>query len=69
MTVSWLKDDKKIHSNDKYKLDFSDGAATLAIMHSEQSDGGVYTCRASNEAGETETSGTLAIKGQRRLNT
>ncbi|MEQ2219931.1 hypothetical protein ILYODFUR_000155 [Ilyodon furcidens] len=62
MVVSWLKDDKEIHSDDKYKLDYSESAASVMITHLDQSDGGVYTCRASNKAGENETSGTLTVK-------
>lgn len=63
MVVSWFKDDKEIRSDNKYKLDFSESAASLTITHLDQSDGGVYTCRASNKAGENETSGTLTVKG------
>lgn len=65
MAVSWYKDDKEIHSDHKYKLDFSESTASVTITSLEQSDGGVYTCRASNDAGEKETSGTLSVKGQR----
>jgi len=65
MVVSWYKDEKQIHGNGKYKLDFSELTASVTISVLEQSDGGVFTCRASNDAGEKETSGTLSIKGQR----
>ncbi len=65
MVVSWYKDDKEIHSDGKYKLDFSESKASVMITGLGQSDGGVYTCRASNDAGEKETSGTLSITGQR----
>uniref|UniRef100_A0A8C2ZPX6 Ig-like domain-containing protein n=1 Tax=Cyclopterus lumpus TaxID=8103 RepID=A0A8C2ZPX6_CYCLU len=62
MVVSWYKDQKQIHSNGKYKLDFSEITASVTISGLEKSDGGVFTCRASNDAGEKETSGTLSIK-------
>lgn len=65
LVVSWYKDSKEIHSGDKYKLDFSESTASVTITGLEQSDGGVYSCRASNNAGEKETSGTLSVKGQR----
>lgn len=64
MVVSWYKDQKEIHSDAKYKLDFSEITASVTVTGLEQTDGGVYTCRASNDAGEKETSGTLSIKGQ-----
>uniref|UniRef100_A0A3B3V3H0 Ig-like domain-containing protein n=1 Tax=Poecilia latipinna TaxID=48699 RepID=A0A3B3V3H0_9TELE len=67
MVVSWFKDDKEIHSDDKYKLDFSESAASVTITHLDQSDGGVYTCRASNKAGENETSGTLTVKAEAQV--
>lgn len=65
LAVSWYKDSKEIYSSDKYKLDFSESTASVTITGLEQSDGGVYTCQASNNAGEKETSGTLSVKGQR----
>uniref|UniRef100_A0A8C9ZCG2 Ig-like domain-containing protein n=1 Tax=Sander lucioperca TaxID=283035 RepID=A0A8C9ZCG2_SANLU len=65
LVVSWYKDNKEIHSNYKYKLEFSEIKASLTITGLEQSDGGVYKCRASNDAGEKETSGSLSIKGQK----
>lgn len=68
MVVSWFKDNKEIHSDDKYQLDFSESAASVTITGLDQGDGGVYTCRASNEAGQNETSGTLTVKGERCLN-
>lgn len=66
MAVSWYKDNAEIHSDDKYKLEFSGSAASVLVTALELTDGGVYTCRASNDAGEKETSGTLSIKGQKR---
>lgn len=65
MVVSWYKDNKEINSDDKQKVDFSESTATVTITDLGQSDGGVYMCRASNDAGEKETSGTLSVKGQR----
>lgn len=66
LLVSWYKDDIEILSGDRYKIDFSDGTASVTITSLEQSDGGIYSCRASNDAGEKETSGTLCVKGLSR---
>lgn len=65
LVVSWYKDSKEIHSGDKYKLDFSESTASVTITNLEQNDGGIYSCRAANSAGEGETSGALSVKGQR----
>uniref|UniRef100_A0A3Q3GV38 Ig-like domain-containing protein n=1 Tax=Labrus bergylta TaxID=56723 RepID=A0A3Q3GV38_9LABR len=65
MIVSWYKDDKEIHSDGKYKIDVSESTASVTVTGLEQTDGGVYKCRASNDAGEKETSGTLSVRGQR----
>lgn len=65
MVITWYKDDKEIHSDDKHKVEFSEFKAIVTITSLEQSDGGVYKCRASNDAGVKETSGTLSVKGQK----
>lgn len=65
MVVSWYKDDKEIQSDAKYKLEFSESTAAVMVIGLEQSDGGVYTCRATNDAGSKDTSGTLSVKGQK----
>lgn len=63
MVVSWFKDNKEIHSDSKYQLNFSESAASVTITGLDTVDGGVFTCRASNEAGQNETTGTLTVKG------
>lgn len=63
MLVSWYKDNREIHSDDKFKLAFSESTASVTIRGLEQSDAGVYTCRASNDCGGKDTSGTLSVKG------
>ena len=64
MVVSWFKDNKEIHNDEKYKVDLSESLMSVTITDLNQNDGGVYTCRASNAAGQEETSGTLCIRGQ-----
>lgn len=65
MIVSWYKDNKEIHSDGKYTLGFSESTASVTVAGLDHSDGGAYTCKASNDAGEKETTGALSIKGQR----
>lgn len=64
MAVNWFRDEKEIHSHGNYKVDFTEMKASVAITGLTLSDGGVYTCRAANGAGQKETTGTLCIKGQ-----
>ena len=64
MVVSWFKDNKEIHSDERYQVDLSESLVSVKITNLHQNDGGVYTCRASNSAGQEETSGTLCIRGQ-----
>uniref|UniRef100_A0A3B1K2J4 Ig-like domain-containing protein n=1 Tax=Astyanax mexicanus TaxID=7994 RepID=A0A3B1K2J4_ASTMX len=58
MTVSWFKEGKEITPGEKYQIEFRESTATLKISHLETSDAGVFTCRATNAAGHSETSGT-----------
>ncbi|KAI4795897.1 hypothetical protein KUCAC02_029578 [Chaenocephalus aceratus] len=62
MAVNWFRDEKEIHSHGNYKVDFTEMKASVAITGLTLSDGGVYTCRAANGAGQKETMGTLCIK-------
>uniref|UniRef100_A0A3Q2XG43 Ig-like domain-containing protein n=1 Tax=Haplochromis burtoni TaxID=8153 RepID=A0A3Q2XG43_HAPBU len=59
LKVKWFKDGKEMIGGRKYKIA---STASVTITGLDQSDGGVYTCKASNDAGEKETSGTLSIK-------
>uniref|UniRef100_A0A3B1K6E9 Ig-like domain-containing protein n=1 Tax=Astyanax mexicanus TaxID=7994 RepID=A0A3B1K6E9_ASTMX len=63
MTVSWFKEGKEITPGEKYQIEFRESTATLKISHLETSDAGVFTCRATNAAGHSETSGTVSVKG------
>uniref|UniRef100_A0A665TER9 Uncharacterized protein n=1 Tax=Echeneis naucrates TaxID=173247 RepID=A0A665TER9_ECHNA len=49
MAISWFKDNTEIQSDDKYKLDFKEGTASVLITGLDQSDAGVYTCWAKND--------------------
>uniref|UniRef100_A0A3B1IJP5 Ig-like domain-containing protein n=1 Tax=Astyanax mexicanus TaxID=7994 RepID=A0A3B1IJP5_ASTMX len=62
MTVSWFKEGKEITPGEKYQIEFRESTATLKISHLETSDAGVFTCRATNAAGHSETSGTVSVK-------
>lgn len=63
LTVTWYKDDSEIYSSDKYDISFKNNVALLSVRASSSSDGGVYTCTASNDAGKTSCRVSLNISG------
>lgn len=63
MTISWFKDEKEIRTGIKYQTELKESTALLKISQLESADAGVFTCRATNSAGHSETSGTVSIKG------
>lgn len=67
LNVTWYKDDSEIHSSDKYDISFKNNMAMLGIKGSATSDGGVYTCEASNDAGKTSCRVSLTISGMNSL--
>ncbi len=48
-------------TTDKYVARYADGIAELKINKVQQSDAGVYSCKASNDLGFTETSAKLLV--------
>uniref|UniRef100_A0A3P9BE74 Ig-like domain-containing protein n=1 Tax=Maylandia zebra TaxID=106582 RepID=A0A3P9BE74_9CICH len=59
LTVSWYKDNSEIRASDKYDISFKNNMAVLCVRGSTGSDGGVYTCEASNEAGKASCNVSL----------
>lgn len=64
LTISWYKDDSEIHASDKYDISFKNNMAVLCVRDSTGSDGGVYTCEASNEAGKASCKVSLTVTGR-----
>lgn len=58
--IEWLKDGKAISGYTKYE----NFTATFTIKQTAEDSGGMYTCRASNEAGMAECSATVVIQGE-----
>lgn len=67
LSVCWLKDGVELLSGARLRLQLQDSSAALHITGLQQSDAGLYTCRASNAAGHKETSGLLSVRGQKNL--
>lgn len=63
LTVTWFKDNSEIYGSDKYDLSFQNNLATLSVRDTLSSDSGVYTCTATNEAGQASCRVSLNITG------
>lgn len=62
--VEWFKDDKPINIDNSHVFAKDDGAGhhTLTIKQARGEDVGVYTCKATNEAGEAKTTANMAVQ-------
>lgn len=65
LTVTWFKDNSEIYGSDKYDVSFQNNLATLSVRDTLSSDSGVYTCTATNEAGQASCRVSLNITGTR----
>lgn len=63
MTVNWYKDGREIYSSEQYDISFKSNVAVLCIKKSQTSDSGMYTCKATNEAGRDSCEATVRISG------
>lgn len=60
--IKWYRHGKELLQGKKYEMNSDGRNHSLTITSNQQDDEGVYTCRAINEAGETETSGSLILE-------
>uniref|UniRef100_A0A674MNC7 Ig-like domain-containing protein n=1 Tax=Takifugu rubripes TaxID=31033 RepID=A0A674MNC7_TAKRU len=65
-TISWYHNGEEIHSGPNYEISFSSNSCTLRVPTLKLSDSGVYKCKAINEAGTSETTASLDVKGLHR---
>lgn len=68
MSVLWYKDNEELSATEKYKFSYHDNIAQLEIHQLEMTDGGTYTCRATNAAGTDQSIGALTVKGLKCCN-
>lgn len=61
--ISWYLNDEAIQSGPNYEISFSDNTCTLRVPTLKLSDSGVYKCKAVNEAGTSETTASMDVKG------
>uniref|UniRef100_A0A8C8ACC2 Ig-like domain-containing protein n=1 Tax=Otus sunia TaxID=257818 RepID=A0A8C8ACC2_9STRI len=64
ISVMWMKGKDIIQDDNKVRVTFEHGLATLQITGVQLSSGGKYTCVAENDAGSQSCFGELAVKGQ-----
>ncbi|KAK1196573.1 TITIN protein, partial [Pygoscelis papua] len=62
ISVMWMKGKDIIQDDNKVRLTFEHGLATLQITGVQLSSGGKYTCVAENDAGSQSCFGELAVK-------
>ena len=63
MTITWCKNNSEIHHSDKYDITFKSNAPVLCIKNAQISDSGMYSCKATNEAGSASYQVALTITG------
>lgn len=63
LNISWFKDNTEIFASDKYDISFKNNIVMLVIRDSSTYDTGVYTCKASNEAGDSSCQVSLTVSG------
>lgn len=60
-TIEWLKDNQPLPKDNRYQTIFHNGEAMLDIFSAQVGDSGHYTCRASNDYGDTLSHSHLRI--------
>jgi len=58
--IEWFKDGREVPRD---RQTYREGLCQLIIDHTGPDDSAQYTCRATTEAGTTDTSATLRVKG------
>lgn len=64
--LTWLKDGNVFDENDRISIVYDSQTATwtLSIRDCQESDSGVYECRAKNPGGEKITKATITVSGE-----
>ncbi|VDO67652.1 unnamed protein product [Heligmosomoides polygyrus] len=61
LVVVWYLNGRELMKNDRCRQTLNHGFATLDIMNATKDDSGVFTCRAINKLGETESQATVIV--------
>ena len=61
--ITWYKDDKPLADKPEYETTFVESVARLDIQEAFLEDGGRYTCKATNPAGQDSTTSEIIVNG------
>lgn len=64
VSITWIKDGKKLHQTMDCKQSFEDKMVTLDIPKGKLKDTGNYVCTAANDAGSTSCSTSIKVQGK-----
>lgn len=67
-TVQWYRNDHCIDNNPSYNITYNNGLASVQIPSLRVEDQGIFTVRASNQAGHNECSAILSVEGKNVTN-
>lgn len=59
--IEWLKDSQPLPKDNRYQTIFHNGEAILEIFGADEKDSGRYTCRATNDYGESVSHSHLRV--------
>lgn len=59
--VQWFKNGRSLEGDERYEFHADDDMHSLELSNCLLSDGGLYNCTATNEAGQTSCSGELTV--------
>lgn len=61
--INWFKDGTLLKNEPRYEQSYSNGEVTLKVAECVQDDGGVFSCLATNLAGQDSTSCNVTVGG------
>lgn len=64
VTVTWIKDGRKVHQSPDCKLFFENKEVSLDILKTTLKDCGTYVCTVANEAGSATCSAEVKVQGK-----
>ena len=63
-TITWYRNQFVLNTSGRIKVTVENGTATLEIKNVEDTDSGLYTCRAVNDAGSATTTANMIVIGK-----
>lgn len=64
ISVAWYKNNIEIHPTSNCEITFKNNTLMLHIKRAGMDDAGLYTCKASNDAGSALCTSSIIIKGK-----